>query len=71
MSRYIIYANINDLDIIANIHSQSLIAPFKGIIPEEFLYENFSSINFKAFLHQNREILNVITHRKGFGVRNG
>ncbi len=42
MGSFIRYANINDSDVLADIHSQTLIASFKGIIPDDFLYENFS-----------------------------
>jgi len=42
MSSHIRYANINDLDALANIHSKSLIASCKGIVPEEILNEYFT-----------------------------
>ncbi|MFW6030753.1 MAG: GNAT family N-acetyltransferase [Halanaerobiales bacterium] len=42
MSAYIRYANINDSDILGDIHSRSLIASFKGIIPDDFISEHFS-----------------------------
>jgi len=42
MSSYIRYATADDADILGNIHSQSLIASFKGIIPDDVLCEDFS-----------------------------
>lgn len=51
MSNFIRYADIGDSDILGAIHSQSLIASFKGIIPDGFLYENFSYEKRKNGLH--------------------
>lgn len=42
MSRLIRYASLNDSEILGKIHSKSSMAGFKGIIPDDILYDVFS-----------------------------
>ena len=42
MSRLIRYANLNDAEALGKIHSESSQAGFKGIIPDDILYDVFS-----------------------------
>lgn len=52
MATYIRYANKEDVDTMALIHSKSFQQAFKGIIPDDFLKERFSYERLKDRLYK-------------------
>lgn len=59
------YASIEDIDTLANVHSQSLQTAFKDIIPDDILMNAFSVESRQAgFVHELNEQkpFNVIAH---------
>lgn len=52
MTTFIRYANIEDVEAMALIHSKSFQQAFKGIIPDDVLKEKFSYERLRDHLHQ-------------------